>query len=200
MILFPAIDLKEGLAVRLEQGDMARATVFHRDPAAQARALDVPLGLVRGDMRRLPFDGAFDAVICIFTAFGYFADAENARILHEVARALRPGGWFVLDVANRDALIRHAQERTWKELADGTRVTSAWTWDVAAGRYTHRQWMRGTDGRETALTHSVRVYTSTELTALLEAAGFRVERRHGGFRGEALTLDAPRLITLAQRA
>ena len=38
MILFPAIDLKEGLAVRLEQGDMARATVFHRDPAAQARA------------------------------------------------------------------------------------------------------------------------------------------------------------------
>jgi len=36
VILFPAIDLKEGLAVRLEQGDMARAIVFHRDPAAQA--------------------------------------------------------------------------------------------------------------------------------------------------------------------
>lgn len=41
MILFPAIDLKEGLAVRLEQGDMARATVFHRDPAAQARAFEM---------------------------------------------------------------------------------------------------------------------------------------------------------------
>jgi phosphoribosylformimino-5-aminoimidazole carboxamide ribotide isomerase len=38
VILFPAIDLKEGLCVRLEQGDMARATVFHRDPAAQALA------------------------------------------------------------------------------------------------------------------------------------------------------------------
>ncbi len=37
MILFPAIDLKNGEAVRLEQGDMARATVFHRDPAEQAR-------------------------------------------------------------------------------------------------------------------------------------------------------------------
>ena len=37
MILFPAIDLKDGLAVRLEQGDMARATVFNRDPAEQAR-------------------------------------------------------------------------------------------------------------------------------------------------------------------
>ena len=38
MILFPAIDLKNGEAVRLHQGDMARATVFSRDPAAQARA------------------------------------------------------------------------------------------------------------------------------------------------------------------
>ena len=37
MIFFPAIDLKNGEAVRLEQGDMARATVFHRDPAEQAR-------------------------------------------------------------------------------------------------------------------------------------------------------------------
>jgi phosphoribosylformimino-5-aminoimidazole carboxamide ribotide isomerase len=38
MILFPAIDLKDGQCVRLEQGDMARATVFNLDPAAQARA------------------------------------------------------------------------------------------------------------------------------------------------------------------
>jgi phosphoribosylformimino-5-aminoimidazole carboxamide ribotide isomerase len=41
MILFPAIDIKEGLAVRLQQGDMTRATVFHRDPAAQARAFEM---------------------------------------------------------------------------------------------------------------------------------------------------------------
>jgi phosphoribosylformimino-5-aminoimidazole carboxamide ribotide isomerase len=40
VILFPAIDLKGGEAVRLEQGDMARATVFHRDPAAQAAAFE----------------------------------------------------------------------------------------------------------------------------------------------------------------
>ena len=40
MILFPAIDLKNGEAVRLKQGDMARATVFNRDPAAQAHAFE----------------------------------------------------------------------------------------------------------------------------------------------------------------
>jgi phosphoribosylformimino-5-aminoimidazole carboxamide ribotide isomerase len=37
MILFPAIDLKDGQCVRLEQGDMQRATVFNADPADQAR-------------------------------------------------------------------------------------------------------------------------------------------------------------------
>src|ERR1051325_5665046 len=40
MILFPAIDLKDGVCVRLQQGDMARATVFNRDPAAQAHEFE----------------------------------------------------------------------------------------------------------------------------------------------------------------
>jgi len=40
VILFPAIDLKDGACVRLEQGDMTRATVFQRDPTAQARAFE----------------------------------------------------------------------------------------------------------------------------------------------------------------
>jgi len=40
VILFPAIDVKDGVCVRLEQGDMARATVFHRDPAAQAQVFE----------------------------------------------------------------------------------------------------------------------------------------------------------------
>jgi phosphoribosylformimino-5-aminoimidazole carboxamide ribotide isomerase len=41
VILFPAIDLKNGQCVRLEQGDMARATVFNVDPAAQAKSFAV---------------------------------------------------------------------------------------------------------------------------------------------------------------
>lgn len=40
MILFPAIDLKDGRCVRLRQGDMAQATIFNEDAAAQARAFE----------------------------------------------------------------------------------------------------------------------------------------------------------------
>ena len=40
MILFPAIDLKDGVCVRLKRGELAEATVFNRDPSAQARAFE----------------------------------------------------------------------------------------------------------------------------------------------------------------
>ena len=54
-------------------------------------------------MRRLPFrDGAFEAVANLFTSFGYFFDeAQNRRVLGEIARVLRPGGAFLLDLMGR---------------------------------------------------------------------------------------------------
>jgi phosphoribosylformimino-5-aminoimidazole carboxamide ribotide isomerase len=56
VILVPAIDLKDGACVRLEQGDMARTTVFHRDPAAQAQAFEA-LGFEY--LHVVDLDGAF---------------------------------------------------------------------------------------------------------------------------------------------
>ncbi|HCD17452.1 MAG TPA: 1-(5-phosphoribosyl)-5-[(5-phosphoribosylamino)methylideneamino]imidazole-4-carboxamide isomerase [Rhodobiaceae bacterium] len=56
MIIFPAIDLKEGRCVRLEQGDMARATIFNDDPADQARAFAAQ-GF--GHLHIVDLDGAF---------------------------------------------------------------------------------------------------------------------------------------------
>jgi phosphoribosylformimino-5-aminoimidazole carboxamide ribotide isomerase len=56
VILIPAIDIKDCACVRLEQGDMARATVFHRDPAAQARTF-AALGF--DYLHVVDLDGAF---------------------------------------------------------------------------------------------------------------------------------------------
>ncbi len=56
MILYPAIDLKEGQCVRLLRGDMAQATVFNDDPAAQARAF-VAQGF--DHLHVVDLDGAF---------------------------------------------------------------------------------------------------------------------------------------------
>jgi phosphoribosylformimino-5-aminoimidazole carboxamide ribotide isomerase len=56
VILFPAIDLKDGRCVRLKQGDMESATVFNEDPAAQARAFEA-MGFTH--LHVVDLDGAF---------------------------------------------------------------------------------------------------------------------------------------------
>ena len=99
MILFPAIDLKEGLAVRLEQGDMARATVFHRDPAAQARAFEMQ-GFAY--LHIVDLDGAF-------AGKPINADAVD-RILETIGIPVQLGGG-VRDMATVEAWLGKGVDR-----------------------------------------------------------------------------------------
>ncbi len=98
MIVFPAIDLKGGQVVRLAEGDMARATVYGDDPAAQAR-LFAEAGAEH--VHVVDLDGAFAgesrnraAVEAIVESFpGYVQLGGGIRDAKAVA------GWFELGVA-----------------------------------------------------------------------------------------------------
>jgi phosphoribosylformimino-5-aminoimidazole carboxamide ribotide isomerase len=93
VILFPAIDLKEGLAVRLQQGDMARATIFHHDPAAQAQAFELQ-GFKH--LHVVDLDGAF-------AGKPMNGDAVE-RILETVGLCVQLGGG-IRDMATVDAWL-----------------------------------------------------------------------------------------------
>ena len=54
------------------------------------------LRLRRGDMRRLAFHREFDAVVNLYTSFGYFTPAQNQAVLGRMARALKPGGIYAM--------------------------------------------------------------------------------------------------------
>ena len=99
MILFPAIDLKDGQAVRLEQGDMARATVFNRDPAAQARAFQTQ-GFEY--LHLVDLDGAF--------AGKPVNAAAVARILEVVSIPVQLGGG-IRDMATIEGWLVKGVER-----------------------------------------------------------------------------------------
>ena len=58
-----------------------------------------------GDMLSLPFEREFDAVYSFFTSFGYFGDDENEQVLAGIARALKPGGRFLLDILEGSPLV-----------------------------------------------------------------------------------------------
>ena len=99
MILFPAIDLKEGLAVRLEQGDMARATVFHKDPAQQAQAFEMQ-GFKH--LHVVDLDGAF--------AGKSMNGAAVERILETVGLCVQLGGG-IRDMATIDGWLEKGVNR-----------------------------------------------------------------------------------------
>src|SRR5215475_182627 len=99
VILFPAIDLKDGVAVRLEQGDMARATVFNRDPAAQAHAFETQ-GFRH--LHVVDLDGAF--------AGKPMNGAAVERILDAVGLCVQLGGG-IRDMATIDGWLEKGVNR-----------------------------------------------------------------------------------------
>lgn len=155
--------------------------------------------LVRGDFRVLPFqERAFDAVVMLFSSFGYFDDEENRHVLGECARVLRPGGILVLDLMNparvRATLVPESRtERNQLVLVerrslarDEPRVRKEVTLTRADG--TRREW------RE-----DVRLYEPNEVAALLASAGLEYLRHEGDFDGSAFGPEAPRQLVWGRR-
>lgn len=167
--------------------------------AGNAAELGVAVDWREADMRDTGLPGASrDAVINIFSAFGYFDDAGNQRVLDEVARVLRPGGRFLIDLLNRDALMRRFEQRGWARRHDGSILLQRHEFDTAAGAITTHWEVVGVDGERTAHSFTVRVYTPQELALRLSRAGLEVEDAWGGLDGSALTMDSRRLVALAR--
>ena len=167
---------------------------------AAADEAGVDLELVRADMRELAFDGDFDAVLNLFTSFGYLeTQADDERALAGFAQALRPGGALLLDVINPPGLFRKYRGRDWEAFDDGTLFLSLFEYDPLAGRNVASWTFVRPDGTRSELRHSLRVYTAAELRGMLERAGLAVEQAWGGWDGADLDLDSWRLILLARR-
>lgn len=128
---------------------------------------------VRGDMRRIPLKNEFDAAINLWTSFGYFdTPAEDVKVLRGIARALKPGGLFLIDTADITTIRKRFQARSWNKRADGAyvledavyvggwdpRVVNTWT-VLRAGKPERRS------------RFVVRAYDRARLSAALRKAG-----------------------------
>jgi SAM-dependent methyltransferase len=145
-----------------------------------ARAAGVKVSFAQGDMRELPYKGEFDAVINMFTSFGYFEEEENDRkALVGIARALKPRGKFLMERFNRESLAYELPIQGWRVREDGTIVLQEDTFDPLRGRYETRRIVIDRDGtREHG--GSVRAYTLPELKVMFDAAGLHIHRVLGG--------------------
>jgi SAM-dependent methyltransferase len=165
-----------------------------------ARVEGLSPAFVRGDMRLLPFGSVFDAAVCLGGSFGQFAsEDEDHALLQETARALKPGGRFLLDVANRDGILSRFMGKDWDELEDGTVVLHERSWDSLRGRVEGRDVVVTAHGQRREYQHSMRLYGAPEITSLLRRAGFEVVALYGSLAGAALGLDSPRVNVVAQK-
>jgi SAM-dependent methyltransferase len=155
----------------------------------------------RCDMRELPWEGEFDAVINMFTAFGYFeAEEENERALKPARRALRPGGRLLLDLPNREVwvqLIPNGQ-RNWKEVGDHL-VLDEHLWDEAGLRLRVRRIIVASDGSRRAKGFDLREYSHDEIVGLLGQAGLEWERTYGDIAMGEFGPESRRMLVVGRR-
>ncbi|MCX7022747.1 MAG: methyltransferase domain-containing protein [bacterium] len=152
---------------------------------AEIGAAGLPAVFVRADMRETGLGtGAFDALINMWTSFGYFADeGEDERALAEWSRLLRSGGRLVMSLVNRDGLMRNFQrgrgdaDREWLLLEDSEpdyltgRLTSRWLWVSPAGERHARE-----------INH--RIYAVHELVRMGARHDLEIVAAHGSLLGE----------------
>jgi SAM-dependent methyltransferase len=174
--------------------------IFLAHARAAARDAGVRVRWIRSDMRSIPYENEFAAVINIFTAFGYLEhEGEDQKVLQAVARALAPGGVFLLEIAHRDAVVRHLFPSDVDHHEDGLLAIQEQEFDLLNSRLHVRVTMVEAEGARKEYRYSMRLYTLTELYHMLAVAGLRLEAYFGGLDGNDLTLDSRRLAVLARK-
>jgi SAM-dependent methyltransferase len=144
---------------------------------ARSRAAEAQLAVdyLEGDLRELPFEDRFDAVVNWFTSFGYFDDDTNRRVLAAFRRALRPGGVLLLEQASRELLLsnlpRHGGPALiMTERGDDLMIDKV-SFDLGTGR-SHTDRITVRDGRVSRTEFSLSQPTASQLADWLREAGF----------------------------
>ena len=164
-----------------------------------AAARDLQIQFVHADMREIPFEGEFDAVINMFTAFGYFDDTENQKVLDAVAKALKLGGKFLIDLLNTLWIIRNFRPQSWDALSDGTVALTERDYNLLTGNIEELRTYVAPDGSKREIQLVWRSYFYTEFAKMLNRAGLTPIQVFGGYDSSEFTWDSNRMIVLAEK-
>ena len=152
--------------------------------------------VARADMRNLPFCSAtFGALVNFFTSFGYFAtEEENAGVVSEMARVLRPGAVFLFDYLNVARELEKLVELEMRDTPLGAVKIERW-FDRSDRSFNKRM----TIGARRYL-ERVRGYDLGEISVMFAAAGLTIRDAFGDFDGSEFSPSSPRLILVGTRS
>ena len=168
---------------------------------ARARGVGRSLRYTRGDMRQLParWTGRFDAVVNLFTSFGFFLDPnDDVRVVREFARVLKPGGVMIWHGGSRDGVMARFLARDWWQTSDGTLIAHERSFDSLSGVLTIRSRFRG-PARNGEREHRIRLYTATRLAELFAAEGLIVTEAFEAWSTTPLRRTSSEMVLVAHR-
>jgi ubiquinone/menaquinone biosynthesis C-methylase UbiE len=195
-----AIELAERLPRATGTGfDISDELLEAEREDAAARGVSQRVSWRRGDMRALPFTAEFDAAFCCGGSFGFFDDAGEAAFLAAVARALVPGGRFVLDASKAAECLFPAFRERHSFEKNGVRFEAENSYEPRPGRIENLYTLTRGETVETKLA-SHRLYTASQVCGLLEEAGFDVRELYGSTADAPFVLGSPQLFVVARRS
>lgn len=166
---------------------------------AEAQRID-PEGTVRwmeGDMRDIGFAQEFDAVVNLFTSFGYFErDEENAKVFAGIYRALLPGGKYIIDYLNPTYIKRNLVPFSTR---DEEGVTIEQSRSIEDGFVRKRIVMKEVGKSDRTYLEQVKLYERPQFSRMLEDAGLDVDRVYGNYDGSLYDEDSPRMIFVGSK-
>ncbi|QDU34736.1 dTDP-3-amino-3,4,6-trideoxy-alpha-D-glucopyranose [Poriferisphaera corsica] len=173
---------------------------FIREAKQTANQSNLQINFLATDMRQsIKPSKPYNLILSLFNSFGFFSDPENQNLIKNWTNHLAPEGFLIIDIWNRDNLIRNFQpHRTHQPNPDLT-VTEDATLDTLAGRINRQYTYTYSDNRTKTYQTSFRLYTPAELKAIIEAAGLYVHAIHGNLLGQDYSLDTPRLVMIARK-
>jgi SAM-dependent methyltransferase len=168
---------------------------------AAARDNGLQLNTVHDDLREIPEHAPFDAIVNMFSSFGYLeSEAEDAKVLQSIRRALRPGGRVLLDLLNRDWVVDNYIQNDWHRGDDGTLYLEHRELNLLTSRnHVTFTAIRPDGSHQEIVGHHIRLYTLREAAGMIEAAGLAFEAVYGGFDSEPYGIGTRRMIIVARR-
>lgn len=164
-----------------------------------AKQNDVNLRIVHSDMRNIPYKNEFDAIINMFSSFGYFKkEKENLKVLKAVSKALKLNGLFLLDLSNKNWLLTRVSKKTWQKIKNSY-ILEERSFDKKRKIYRDDITVITSDKKIKHTSILMRIYDLFEIRKKLNDAGFKVLKVYPNYKnGKFIPRVAPRMIVLAQ--
>jgi len=159
------------------------------------------LWFIEGDMRNIPLQkNSCDAVINMFTSFGFFDDKDNLQVLKSASSVLKRKGKLLLDYWNPYSAVQLDGTKNWWWVNNKILSLAEAKFDFSSGRLQdHRTII---DFEKASMVNSVRdikFYTLPELESMLNSAGLSVIEVYGDIDERDYDSNSRRLITLSEK-